>query len=147
MLETFDERRIKSIIEYNLRKYRINSIEYKVNYCTDDPTGIRGMVSDDSKFKSWEQKPVEHTVGVNEKKYNIRETNHQLRDFLTKVIIDIFCGAESDGSYSKANERVYNVKPSVGKSVPIEDAPFVIKRGDTEFKVSKDGVFVNEKKI
>jgi hypothetical protein len=144
-METFDIRRIKSIVEYNLRKYRINSLEYKSNSSTADPTGIKGLITDDKKLNSWNQKSHGFKAGTKGTRYSIFETNYQLRDFLTQIIIDIFTGSETDGSYSKANERIYNIKPTTGKSIQNKDKPFIIKRGNNTFEISDKGVFINGK--
>jgi hypothetical protein len=146
-METFNKHRIKKIIEYNLKKFRINSIEYKNDYSTTDPSGIKGLINNDNHLTSWYQKPREHRLGLGKTKYTIQETNQQLRDFLTETIIDIFCGTNSEGNYTKADERIYNIKPSNVKNKKDIEQPFIIRRGNQEFKITTDGIYINNNKL
>ena len=141
-MDTLSEERIKSIVEYNLKKFRIGGIEYKSGYNTDDPQGIQGLITDDTKLKRWSNKPDKKKTG-NETKYNLVETNIQMRDFLTQIILDIFAGADSSGNYSKSNNNIYNIIPSNGSSTPNNTKPFKIVRGDTTFEVRTDGIYIN----
>lgn len=145
-MNTFDKKRLLSLIEYNMKKYRIGGIEYRSKYCTNDPTGVKGLITNDKYLSKWQQKPYEIKIGVNDTKYTLKENNLMMRDFLAQTIIDVFSGNESKGNYTKSNQRLYNLKPSNSSNIENKEKPFIIKRGNNEVKICEDGVFINGKK-
>jgi len=142
MADTFSLERITSIVEYNLRKFRVNSMEYKERGSTNDPSGINGLVNNDKNLNSWDQK-VKKIELQDETRYNINETNFNLRDFLAKTIQDVLCNAFSDNSYSKALQRIYNIKPSKGKSIPDNNTPITFIKGNYGLRLSSNGIEIS----
>jgi hypothetical protein len=139
MSDTFDINRIKSIVEYNLRKHRIKGMDYKENGSTTDPSGIQGLENNDNEFTGWDQDIKEIDL-ENESRYAIIETNHNMRDFLAQTIQDILCDAVSDGSFSKSIQRIYNIKPSSGKSVQSSTKPIHFNKGNNHIRVKDDEI-------
>lgn len=142
MSDTLNINRLKSIIEYNLRKFRIGGMDYETDEGTSDPSGMHGLENDDRQFTGWDQ-AVKDLQLQTERRYAIPESNFNLRDFLAQTIQDILCSAFSNNSFSKSKQKIYNVKPSIGKSIPNNNKPITFIRGNYGLRLSTSGIEIS----
>lgn len=144
MSNTFDKNRIKSIIEYHMRKHRIGGIKYDNQYSSsEDKDGIQGL-SNDKDLDKWKSEASSVQIDENTTRFALQENNIQWRDFLTEIIVDILCNATSNLNHTKSLKKLYNVVPSNGNSVSDVDTPYKIQYGDYILKIDETGIFMSQ---
>jgi hypothetical protein len=98
--------KIKALVEYNFRKYRVKGFEYQNNMPGENPSGTDNLKPPSDLFY-WKQDPMQIPKDKNTMLYGLVDGNINLRDSIANTIFDILTGNDSTETFTTANTSTY----------------------------------------
>lgn len=108
--------RIKSILEFNMRKTRVKGVEYSSAGPGTNPDGTENL-KDESDLTLWDTSKLPTAIKEsNQTRHMLYELNTNLRDAVAQTIFDVLGGSGSDDSQTDNStlEAIYESSPSNG---------------------------------
>jgi len=153
MSKEFSIDRIKSILEYNLRKHRYNGVEYEDGKGGSPNSSGTQYLKNDSELASWNTDKTIEFEQLDKTEYLLMMNNYNLRDAIAQTIFDLFSGKDSNNSYTNIDESRY----MTGSETPSEgdvsgdgdgftlehDSKITLKVGDSEITIENDEIHIN----
>lgn len=98
--------KIKALVEYNFRKYRVKGFEYQNNMPGTNPDGTDNLKPPSDLF-FWKQDPIQIPKDKNTTLYGLVDGNINLRDSIANTIFDILTGNDSTETFTPSNTSTY----------------------------------------